>query len=188
MFRALPIEGHKNIIQPAIFALSRCLPFEGENKEIYQSGLVLNPPDAYQMGEKFSKSFIKIEFSCSIPWKEKIFSKKPYIFRVFVLYHLREKNIYDKGAVFDHPRCLPIEGRKIFFSKGLIFSLSRDLPIEERKIYRYPAKRLSPLGISEEKNNSIKAAHFAISRWLLFGGIFESNSRGFLTGEYVKKL
>lgn len=29
MFRALPIEGHKNIIQPAIFGVSRCLPFEG---------------------------------------------------------------------------------------------------------------------------------------------------------------
>ena len=89
MFRALPIEGHKNIIQPAIFGVSRWLPFEGENKEIYQSGLVLNLPDAYQMGEKFSKSFIKIEFSCSIPWEEKLFSKKPYIFRVPVFYPLR---------------------------------------------------------------------------------------------------
>ena len=111
------------------------------------------------------------------PLGGKNFSKKPYIFRIFVLYHLREKNIYDKGAVFDHPRCLPIEGRKIFFSKGLIFSLSRDLPIEERKIYRHPAKRLSPLGISEEKNNSIQAALFAISRWLLFGGYLKATSK-----------
>ena len=47
MFRALPIEGHKSIIQPAIFGVSRWLPFEGENKEIYQSGLVLNLPNAY---------------------------------------------------------------------------------------------------------------------------------------------
>ena len=157
-------------------------------KNFYQSGLFLALLDAYQMGEKFSKSFIKIEFSCSIPWKEKIIRKNFIFFalpcstpwgdlseiseaihkiRVFVLYHLREKNIYGKGAVFDHPRCLPIE---------------------ERKIKKHPAKWLSPLGISEEKNNSIKAAHFAISRWLLFGGIFESNSRGSLTGEYVKKL
>ena len=83
MFRALPIEGHKNIIQPAIFGVSRWLPFEEENKEIYQSGLVFAFPDAYQMGEKFSKSFIKIEFSCSIPWEEKINFRKNLIFFAF---------------------------------------------------------------------------------------------------------
>ena len=111
-------------------------------KNFYQSGLFLALLDAYQMGEKFSKSFIKIEFSCSIPWKEKIIRKNFIFFalpcstpwgdlseiseaihkiRVFVLYHLREKNIYGKGAVFDHPRCLPIEGRKIYFFKRLNF-------------------------------------------------------------------
>ena len=134
-----PLRDKINIfIYPAIFGVSRWLPFEGENKEIYQSGLVFAFPDAYQMGEKFSKSFIKIEFSCSIPWKEKIIRKNFIFFvlpcstpwgdlseiseaihkiRVFVLYHLREKNIYGKGAVFDHPRCLPIEGRKYFFKR-----------------------------------------------------------------------
>ena len=58
-------------------------------KKFYQSGLFLALLDAYQMGEKFSKSFIKIEFSCSIPWEEKNILKKPYIFRVPVLYPLR---------------------------------------------------------------------------------------------------
>ena len=107
------------------------------------------------MGEKFSKSFIKIEFSCSIPWEEKIiFEKTLYfsrsrapplegIFRKFRKPFIKsafscsttwgEKNYCGKGAVFGYPRCLPIEGRKIFFSKGLIFSLSRDLPLEGRK-------------------------------------------------------
>lgn len=123
------------------------------------------------MGEKFSKSFIKIEFSCSIPWEEKFFRKNLiffafpcstlwgdlseiseaiHIIRVFVLYHLREKNIYGKGAVFDHPRCLPIEGRKIFFSKGLIFSLSRDLPLEGRKLQNRHNFWPLQVGTSEE--------------------------------------
>lgn len=56
------------------------------------------------------------------------------------------------------------------FETGVKKHSSRCLPFEERKINKHPAKWLSPLGISEEKNNSIKAAHFAISRWLLFGG------------------
>ena len=138
-FVLYPLRDKINIfIYPAIFGVSRWLPFEGENKEIYQSGLVFAFPDAYQMGEKFSKSFIKIEFSCSIPWKEKIIRKNFIFFalpcstpwgnlseiseaihkiQVFVLYHLREKNFYGKGAVFDHPRCLPIEGRKYFFKR-----------------------------------------------------------------------
>lgn len=103
MFRALHLEEHKNIIQPAIFGVSRWLPFEGENKEIYQSGLVLNLPDAYQMGEKFSKSFIKIEFSCSIPWEEKI--------------------IFEKTLYFSRSRVLPLEGifrksRKLFIKSA----------------------------------------------------------------------
>lgn len=124
----------------------------------------------YPLGGKkyFRKNLIFFAFPCSTPWGDlSEISEAIHKIRVFVLYHLSEKNIYGKGAVFDHPRCLPIE---------------------ERKIKKHPAKWLSPLGISEEKNNSIKAALFAISRWLLFGGIFESNSRRSLTGEYVKKL
>ena len=169
LFVLYPLRDKINIfIYPAIFGVSRWLPFEGENKEIYQSGLVFAFPDAYQMGEKFSKSFIKSAFSCSTTWEGKFFAAKARFLVILVAYLLREE--------------------KYFFSKGLIFSLSRDLPLEGRKIYRHPAKWLSPLGISEEKNNSIKAALFAISRWLLFGGIFESNSRGSLTREHVKKL
>ena len=108
-------------------------------KKFYQSGLFLALLDAYQMGEKFSKSFIKIEFSCSIPWKEKIFEKTLYfsrsralprkgIFRKFRKPFIKskfscsttwgEKNYCGKGAVFGYPRCLPIEGRKIFFQKA----------------------------------------------------------------------
>lgn len=102
-FRALPLEEqNKNFIQAALFALSRCLPFEGENKEIYQSGLVLNLPDAYQRGEIFSKSFIKIEFSCSIPWEE--------------------KNIFEKTLYFSRSRALPLEGIFRKFRKPFIKS------------------------------------------------------------------
>lgn len=185
-----PLRDKINIfIYPAIFGVSRWLPFEEENKEIYQSGLVFAFPDAYQMGEKFSKSFIKIEFSCSIPWEEKINFRKNLIFfafpcstpwgdlseiseaihkiRVFVLYHLREKNIYGKGAVFDHPRCLPIEGKKYIFSKGLIFSLSRDLPLEGRKLQNRHNFWPLPVGTSEEIfKTEVKKR---VSRWLLFG-------------------
>ena len=64
MFRALHLEGHKNIIQPAILAFLDGYPLR-EKKEIYQSGLVLTLLDAYQMGEKFLKPFIKTAFSCS---------------------------------------------------------------------------------------------------------------------------
>lgn len=211
LFVLYPLRDKINIfIYPAIFGVSRWLPFEGENKEIYQSGLVFAFPDAYQMGEKFSKSFIKIEFSCSIPWEEKIIFEKTLYFsrsRALPLEGIFRKS--RKPFIKSAFSCSTTWGRKIFtakarfliilvayllreekyfFSKGLIFSLSRDLPLEGRKIYRHPAKWLSPLGISEEKNNSIKAALFAISRWLLFGGIFESNSRGSLTREHVKKL
>ena len=156
MFRALPIEGHKNIIQPAIFGVSRWLPFEGEKRNlskwfIFGSSRCL--PDGreifkiihknrvfmlYPLGGKnyFRKNLIFFAFPCSTPWGDlSEISEAIHKIRVFVLYHLREKNIYGKGAVFDHPRCLPIEGRKIFFSKGLIFSLSRDLPLEGRNFF-----------------------------------------------------
>ena len=97
MFRALPIEGHKNIIQPAIFGVSRWLPFEGEKRNL-------------------SKWFIFDPSRC-LPDGREIF-KTIHKNRVFVLYHLREKTFNGKGAVFGYPRCLPIEGRKIFFQKA----------------------------------------------------------------------
>ena len=110
MFRALPIEGHKNIIQPAIFGVSRWLPFEGEKRNLSKwfSFALL---DAYQMGEKFSKPFIKTAFSCSTTWGRKIFTAKARFLIILVAYLLREE--------------------KYIFSKGLIFGFSRDLPLEE---------------------------------------------------------
>ena len=86
-------EENKNFIQPAILGISRWLPFEenffqkGVNfwrfslptkwRDKYFSwiGLVLDLPDAYQMGEKFSKPFIKTAISCSTTWGEKYFFK-----------------------------------------------------------------------------------------------------------------
>ena len=53
------------------------LPTKWRDKYSSWIGLVLDLPDAYQMGEKFSKPFIKIEFSCSTSWKEKLFFENP---------------------------------------------------------------------------------------------------------------
>ena len=77
--------------------------------------------DGYPLSKKkiLSKWFIFGPSRC-LPDGREIF-KTIHKNRVFVLYHLREKNIYGKGAVFDHPRCLPIEGRKIYFFKRLNF-------------------------------------------------------------------
>lgn len=58
-------------------------------KNFYQSGLFLALLDAYQMGEKFSKSFIKKRVFMLYPLEGKNYSKKPYIFRVPVLHPLR---------------------------------------------------------------------------------------------------
>lgn len=103
-----------------------------EKKEIYQSGLVLTLLDAYQMGEKFSKPFIKTAFSCSTTWGRKIFTAKARFLIILVAYLLREE--------------------KYIFSKGLIFSLSRDLPLEGRKFFwEWLPKRPLSVGISEEK-------------------------------------
>ncbi|HCU32358.1 MAG TPA: hypothetical protein DF364_00720 [Ruminococcaceae bacterium] len=64
--------------------------------------------------------------------QNKIFFKKPYIFRIPVIYHMREKVLSSKA------RFLPLLAayllrEKTIFIKALIFSLSRDLPFEERK-------------------------------------------------------
>ena len=72
MFRALPIEGHKNIIQPAIFGVSRWLPFEGEKRNL-------------------SKWFIFDPSRC-LPDGREIF-KTIHKNRVFVLYHLRREKL-----------------------------------------------------------------------------------------------
>ena len=181
-----PLGGKIFFEKTLYFSRSRALPFEG-------------------IFRKFRKPFIKSAFSCSTTWGRKIFTAKARFLIILVAYLLREeKYIFSKGLIFSLSRDLPLEGRKLqnrhnfwplpvgtseeIFETGVKKHSSRCLPFEERKIKKHPAKWLSPLGISEEKNNSIKAALFAISRWLLFGGIFESNSRGSLTGEYVKKL
>lgn len=133
--------------------------FWGRKKKVYQSGLVLALPDAYQMGENFSKPFIKSAFSCSTTWKGKFFC--------------------GKGAVFGYPRCLPIEGRKIFFSKGLIFGFSRDLPLEGWKLrYRHNFWPFSVETSERENKNFVQAAIFGHSRCLLFEGrkFFENDS------------
>ena len=124
----------------------------------------------YPLGGKnyFRKNLIFFAFPCSTPWGDlSEISEAIHKIRVFVLYHLREKNIYGKGAVFDHPRCLPIEGKKYIFSKGLIFSLSRDLPLEGRKLQNRHNFWPLPVGTSEEIfKTEVKKR---VSRWLLFG-------------------
>ena len=51
------------------------LPTKWRDKYSSWIGLVLDLPDAYQMGEKFSKPFIKTAISCSTTWGEKYFFK-----------------------------------------------------------------------------------------------------------------
>ena len=89
MFRALPIEGHKNIIQPAIFGVSRWLPFEGEKRNL-------------------SKWFIFDPSRC-LPDGREIF-KTIHKNRVFVLYLLEGKIIFRKSLIFSLSRDLPLEG------------------------------------------------------------------------------
>ena len=159
-------------------------------KKFYQSGLFLALLDAYQMGEKFSKSFIKIEFSCSIPWEEKIIFEKTLYFsryRAPPLEGIFRK--FRKPFIKSAFSCSTTWGRKIFtakarfliilvayllreekyiFSKGLIFSLSRDLPLEGRKLQNRHNFWPLPVGTSEGifKTGVKKLA----SRCLLFEG------------------
>ena len=89
MFRALPIEGHKNIIQPAIFGVSRWLPFEGEKRNL-------------------SKWF-SFALSQCLPDGREIF-KTIHKNRVFALYLLEGKIIFRKSLIFSLSRDLPLEG------------------------------------------------------------------------------
>lgn len=109
MFRALPLEGQKYHSTRNFWRFS--LPTKWRDKYFSWIGLVLDLPDAYQMGENFSKPFIKSAFSCSTTWGRKIFTAKARFLIILVAYLLREE--------------------KYIFSKGLIFSLSRDLSLEE---------------------------------------------------------
>ena len=89
MFRALHLEGQKNIIQPAIFGVSRWLPFEGEKRNL-------------------SKWFIFDPSRC-LPDGREIF-KTIHKNRVFVLYLLEGKIIFRKSLIFSLSRDLPLEG------------------------------------------------------------------------------
>ena len=133
--------------------------FWGRKKKVYQSGLVLALPDAYQMGENFSKPFIKSAFSCSTTWEGKFFAAKARFLVILVAYLLREE--------------------KYIFSKGLIFGFSRDLPLEGWKLrYRHNFWPLSVETSERENKNFVQAAIFGHSRCLLFEGrkFFENDS------------
>ena len=72
--------------------------FWGRKKKVYQSGLVLALPDAYQMGENFSKPFIKSAFSCSTTWEGKFFAAKARFLVILVAYLLREEKYFFQKA------------------------------------------------------------------------------------------
>ena len=89
MFRALHLEGQKNIIQPAIFGVSRWLPFEGEKRNL-SKWLIFDPSRCLPDGREIFKTIHKN--------------------RVFVLYLLEGKIIFRKSLIFSLSRDLPLEG------------------------------------------------------------------------------
>ena len=96
--------------QPAIFGVSRWLPFEGEKRNL-------------------SKWFIFDPSRC-LPDGREIF-KTIHKNRVFVLYHLRREKLLRQRRGFWLSSLPTYWGKKNIFSKGLIFGFSRDLPLEE---------------------------------------------------------
>ena len=161
--------------------------FWGRKKKVYQSGLVLALPDAYQMGENFSKPFIKSAFSCSTTWEGKFFAAKARFLVILVAYLLREEKYFFKRLNFRFFSWSTPWGRKFrsrhnfwplqvgtseeIFKTEVKKRVSRCLPFEGTKLFsKHPPKWLLPLGISEEKNNFLEPAHFELSRWLLFEG------------------
>ena len=167
-FVLYPLRDKKISFNPQFLAFLDGYPLR-EKKEIYQSGLFLILLDAYQMGEKFSKPFIKIEFSCSTTWGRKIFTAKARFLIILVAYLLREeKYIFSKGLIFSLSRDLPLEGRKLqnrhnfwplpvgtsegIFKTGVKKLASRCLLFEGRKFFwEWLPKRPLSVGISEEK-------------------------------------
>ena len=129
MFRALHLEGQKNIIQPAIFGVSRWLPFEGEKRNL-------------------SKWF-SFDPSRCLPDGREIF-KTIHKNRVFVLYHLRREKLLRQRRGFWLSSLPTYWGKKNIFSKGLIFGFSRDLPLEGRKLQNRHNFWPLPVGTSEE--------------------------------------
>lgn len=157
-----------------------------EKKEIYQSGLVLTLLDAYQMGEKFSKPFIKTAFSCSTTWGRKLLTAKARFLVILVAYLFREENIFSKGLIFGFSRDLPLEEEN--FEAGTTFDLSKweqvkeyskqgwknwllaAYSLREENFLRMTPQTASLSGNKWRENNSLEPAHFELSRWLLFGG------------------
>ena len=113
-----PLREKKFLSKWFIFGPSRCLPDGREifkiihkktsfhalslgRKKLFEKTLYFSRSRALPregIFRKFRKPFIKSKFSWSTTWGE--------------------KNSCGKGAVFGYPRCLPIEGRKIFFQKA----------------------------------------------------------------------
>ena len=100
MFRALPIEGHKNIIQPAIFGVSRWLPFEGEKRNL-SKWLIFDPSRCLPDGREIFKTIHKN--------------------RVFVLYHLRREKLLRQRRGFWLSSLPTYWGKKNIFFKRLNF-------------------------------------------------------------------
>ena len=101
MFRALHLEGQKNIIQPAIFGVSRWLPFEGEKRNL-SKWLIFDPSRCLPDGREIFKVIHKNGDFVLYHLREKIFFEKPYIFRVPVIYPLREKVFFHQKRGFCH--------------------------------------------------------------------------------------
>ena len=141
--------------------------FWGRKKKVYQSGLVLALPDAYQMGENFSKPFIKSAFSCSTTWEGKFFAAKARFLVILVAYLLREEKYFFKRLNFRFFSWSTPWGRKFrsrhnfwplqvgtseeIFKTEVKKRVSRWLLFGREIFWKHPAKWLFSLGISEEK-------------------------------------
>ena len=177
MFRALPIEGHKNIIQPAIFGVSRWLPFEGEKRNL-------------------SKWF-SFRLSRCLPDGREIF-KIIHKNRVFVLYLLEGKIIFRKSLIFSLSRDLPLEGNlqnrhnfwplpvgtsEEIFKTEVKKRVSRWLLFGREIFWKHPAKWLFSLGISEEKKFHQNRTFCPFSVATLWGDIWKPLKKGSLPGD-----
>lgn len=124
----------RNFFQKGVNFWRFSLPTKWRDKYFSWIGLVLDLPDAYQMGEKFSKPFIKTAISCSTTWEKKFFSKN-LIFFAF-------------------PWSTPW-GRKFFSSKARFLPLLTAYLLREQNFFgKHLLKRSLPVGISREKKFS----------------------------------
>lgn len=97
MFRALPIEGHKNIIQPAIFGVSRWLPFEGEKRNL-SKWFIFDPSRCLPDGREIFKTIHKNPSFRALPLEErKIIAAKARFLVILVAYLLRKEKNFQKA-------------------------------------------------------------------------------------------